>query len=340
MLGAVKAGRRVLTNIDGINPDAINAYLLARMGPTDDASKLGEVLTFHGDQMLKPGFFPDETTGDAETFVKPGDLLVIDEWALYFRARGKWPEGCNVEPFLRWHRHLTGKDGQATDVVIATQLPTDLHNSIRGLVQTTYKFRKLTALGAEGTYAYQVFQGHLTPKGGAFKVATGKYDPEVFPLYASSSAAKEGTHVELKTNKRDSIKGTWQWWAVVAGAPLLLVVGAVLLWVAWAGIGGDAPVPAVAGEAGSVAAAGAPATGAAPAPVAKSVWRIVGTVDGEFGRRVVVADKAGTTRLMLPGDFQFDEGRPVSGTVDGERATAEDRLPEGESQAFGVELGQ
>lgn len=326
---AVLAGRRVLSNIDGLDPDAVRGYCLDRC---DDASKLGEVINFHGEDALKPGFFPDESTGDSVTFVKGGDLLVFDEWALTFPRRGKEPAGCNVEAFLRWHRHLTGPGGEATDVAIGTQVPADININYRPLVARSYKFKKLTALGAEGTYAWLLFDGHLQPKGGHYRNGTGKYDPAIFPLYASSSAAKEGTHVELKTNKKDSVRGSWQFWAVVVGVPLMILGGLFWLYRTYTSIAEPAaPVaaPAVPGAAPGavpVAAGGVPVAAPAPSP-----WRIVGQVDGLEGSRVVIADDKGATRLLKPDGFSYDEGRPVTGWVDGRQVHAEDRLPSGSS---------
>jgi len=319
ILPAVLAGRRVLTNIDGINPDAIRGYCLQRV---DDASRLGEVITFHGDDALKPGFFPDESTGTAETFVRGGDLVVFDEWALTFPSRRKPQPGCNVEAFLRWHRHLTGPGGQATDVAIGTQVPADVNMNYRALIARSYKFKKLTALGAEGSYAWSLFDGHLQPKGGHYRNGTGKYDPEVFPLYASSSAAKDGTHVELRTNKKDSIWSGWQAWAAIIGPVLLFLGGAIGLWWVW---GDDEAAAAVA--ASSAVPPGSAAAAPAPVVVPKSPWRIVGHIQGNDGVRVIVSDDKGTVRVLTPGAFDFEGGRPISGLVDGQRAVAEERLP-------------
>lgn len=330
ILPAVMAGRRVLTNIDGINPDAIEGYCLQRV---DDASRLGKVIPFHGEDAQKAGFWPDETTAPGTTTVQGGDLVVFDEWALFFQRRGKEPNGCNVEAFLRWHRHLTGPGGEATDVAIGTQVPADVNNAYRALIVRSYKFKKLSALGADGRYAWSLFDGHLQPKGGQYRNGTGKYDPEVFPLYASSSAAVDGTHVELKTNRKDSVWSGWRPWAVVI-APFVLLGGGALglnhVMSSNAGLGGEETSVAVAGA--SPAASGAPLAPGSPAPAAAvSGWRIVGQIDGEQGARVIVADESGGVRMMKPDAFEFDEGRPVSGMIDGKKAYADDRLPQSAS---------
>ena len=324
---AILNGRRVLSNIDGLNQDAVRGYCLERVA---DAAALGSLHVFHGEDALLPGFFPDESTLPElarECVVQPGDLLVFDEWALYFPSSGPWPKGCNVEAFLRWHRHLTAPNGTATDVAIGTQLMGDLHRRIRGLVAKSYLFRKLTALGASGQYSWLLFEGSKQVKGTHYRNGTGSYDREIFPLYASSAAAKDGTHSELKTNRKESIWSGWQPWAVVVGAPLLMLGGAYALWDVYSG------GPAVTGAKGSpVVGGGAPGapsgSGAASSPMpSRSPWRIVGSIEGEFGQRVILADDKGATRIEKPMAFTYDQGRPISGTVDGLEVTAEDRLP-------------
>lgn len=332
ILPAIMVGRRVLSNIDGLDADAVRAYCLERV---EDASELGELVAFHGDDARKPGFWPDEDTPDAGTFVKGGDLVVFDEWALSFPRRGAWPDGCNVEAFLRWHRHLNGADGTATDVAIGTQLATDVHQNVRGLIVKSYKFRKLTALGAQGQYTWQLFEGHLQPKGGHYRTGTGTYDKAVFPLYASSAAAKEGKHVELRTNKKESIWSGWGAWAAI-GAPVVLIVGgSVALWSVFAGeADATVPAPPPGYQAG---APGASPGQAVPAPQPTSPWRIVGQIDAEQGARVIVANDKGSVRMLMPDQFDFDEGRPVSGYVDGQLTVAEDRMPSsGMAPAFQV----
>lgn len=322
ILPALAAGRRVLTNIDGLDPDACRAHLLDRGG---DPDKLGAAVVFHGEDALKAGFFPDEATESSGTVVQPGDLLVFDEWALYFPRRGNWPAGCNVEAFLRWHRHLTSPEGVSTDVAIGTQLATDVHQNVRGLIVKSYKFRKLTALGSAGSYTWQLFEGHLQPKGGYYRTGTGTYDKAIFPLYASSSGAKEGNHVELKTNAKESILSGWQAWGVMIGAPVLLLGGA---WFLYDTFSAQSDPAALAAQSAAPTAFGGPSAPPQAPAVADAPWRIVGIIDATGMVQVVVSNRDGATRILPATNFEFENGRAVSGLVDGQRAIAEDR-PDG-----------
>jgi hypothetical protein len=167
----------------------------------------------------------------------------------------------------------------------------------------------------------------LQPKGGHYRNGTGSYDKSIFPLYASSSAAKEGTHVELKTNKKESIWSGWQAWGVMIAAPVLVLGGGFALWSVFDGPPpvGDAPSGAPVKATGSPSASSGQA---ASLPVlSPSPWRIVGFIDGESGQRVILADEKGATRIEKPTAFQYDEGRPVSGVIDGLQVRSEDRLP-------------
>lgn len=311
VLPAVLAGRRVVTNIEGLDPDAVHDWCA---GKVTDPDKLGEVIKFSGEQAVKPGFFPTEEIPDTATFIKGGDYIVFDEWRLYWPRRGQMPSP-DLEPFLRWHRHLTNAKGHATDLAIGTQLATDVCQDFRGLIERSYKFRKLKAIGAPKLYSWDVFEGHLQPKGGAYKQGNGKYKPEVFALYKSYTA---GQGSEDNNDKRLSVFSK-AFIGAYAGGALLIVAGA---WGAYRFFSKPDVKPvavATAGPGGAIM----PVT---PAQPPRSEFRIVGTILGDQGVRVIISDDKGATRVLPPGGFEFDNGRPVSGRVDGKQVLAEDRV--------------
>ena len=311
---AVMAGRRVLTNVAGVDPDKVRAYCQGKM---DEPSRCGSVVLFDGRQATEPHFFPTEEIPDSETFVKGGDLIVFDEWRLYWPKRGKLPS-ADLEPFLRWHRHLVSADGVACDVAIASQLPTDIHMDFRGLVESSYKFRKLKSVGLNKAYAWDGYDGHLQPKGKAERKGNGTYRDEITALYSSYSTTKQAT--ELVTDKRMSIFGKSTVVMMVGGVVVAISAGWYIygFFTGGAGVIQAKPVAAGPGTPGQqIAAAQAPAN---------SSYRIVGQVVGDQGVRVIVLDKAGALRVLRPDGFTFDADRPVSGTVDGQRVVAEDRV--------------
>ena len=332
-LPAFRAGRRVLTNIDGIRPDEFTAYAIER---GDDPDQLGTIVQFHGDDAKKDGFWPTELTGDAETVVKGGDLVIFDEFKLTFPRRGKLPGTPKasednpspmspVEAFMRWHRHLTGEvQGQtvACDMVIGTQLISDVNDAIRGLIENSYKFKKLKSAGLAKAYVADCYDGHLQPKGEKTKSVNGTYKDEIFPLYKSYSGEKAAT--EVGTDARRSVVGKWLYYA--GGAGLLVAAWAIYTLVGFFTGAGTVPEAqaATAGTANPSAEPGIQAI--AQAAPAASAWRISGHLQSDGGVRVIVIHQGGALRVMPPDAFDFAEGRPISGVVDGQRVVAEDRV--------------
>jgi zona occludens toxin len=326
---AVLAGRRVVSNVDGLNANAIRAYCLEREKAwgVDHADKLGEVVLFHGEDSKQPFFWPTEATEKAglKTFIQPGDLVVFDEWAMFYTTGDKDDATAQVEQFMRWHRHLTHPTfGYATDLCIATQAISDFSRRHRPLLSKSFLFKKLDAVGAAGSYTWHAFDGKRQQH--SYQTGHGKYDKAIFPLYASSSAATSGNHGELKTNKKLSIWGGWKAYAAVLVPLALFGGGGVGLWSVWSDQPGNKAVMVAEATANGPSAT-ATASGAAVAPVAppNSPWRIVGQIDGDEGVRVIVTDEKGGVRMLKPDQFQFDHGRPVSGFVDGQRTVSEDR---------------
>jgi len=309
----VLAGRRVLTNVAGVDPAKVLAYCQARM---DEPSRAGRVVLFDGDSISQPGFFPTQDKSDDQTTVKGGDLLVVDEWKLYVPKRGKLPP--DVEPFLRWHRHLVGPNGEATDVAIATQIAQDVHMDFRGLIERSYKFKKLKAVGLNKSYAWQSYEGHLQAKGEAYKTGNGTYKDEITELYKSYAVEGEKGATELKSDNRVSIVGRGTYITVAVG----IVVVALSAWWIWRYFSGDG----FSGSSESVElqqpTLGVSALAAIPPA---SPWRIVGHVISDGGTRIILQGDDGAVRVVTPEGFSFDGSRPVRGYVDGSLVIAEDR---------------
>ena len=104
IIPAVKEGRRVVTNVDGIDSDAIRAYCHEKFDIAMD--KLGEVVHCTNDDVPKANFLP--YAQDADTFCKPGDIVCIDEaWRF-------WGTDCKLlaehKVFFREHRHFVHPD--------------------------------------------------------------------------------------------------------------------------------------------------------------------------------------------------------------------------------------
>lgn len=317
LVPAVLAGRRVVTNISGVRPDKVLEY--CRNKKPD--AELGEVVLFEGSQAKLPNFFPTEETGDENTFIKGGDLLIFDEWRLTFLNRGA-VGSIDLEPFLRWHRHLVDDKGRATDVIIGTQLITDIHRDFKGLVEGSFKFAKLSSVGLKGSYRYDVYDGSSQAKGTSVKTGNGRYKKEIYALYSSYDTEGEGK--ELNTDNRRSI------WS----SGLFMTIGGVVFIMAMGGWGVAhffagpeiKPVPGQTVSSGAALPAGAAASIPGVMQRPPSPYRIVGQVVADNGVRIVLADDKGSVRVVSPDGFDFDGDRPTYGVLDGQSVVADDRI--------------
>ena len=170
IIPAIKEGRRVLHNIPGLKDgDNFGTYPLI-----PDVN-----LTHDGDFRFSP---VSQAHADSHRYVKPGDLLVIDEFYLVrrvaedalsdfvlssrSRARtGDTPFIQHFNAFLRAHRHYTG-GGNACDILVLTQsdneLPACLQNCAeRTIVMKTHPIRT----GVMRALHFDGFQRQQTAKG-------------------------------------------------------------------------------------------------------------------------------------------------------------------------------
>lgn len=220
ILNALKMGRRVVTNISGINFEAIRDHL----GPLKDGSMLtpDKILQIQSKRISEPYFFFDPEVPH-ETVVLPGDLVCIDEvWAF-------WGTDCKLLPehqkFFRMHRHYTEQGtGTSCDLCIQIQDLMSLHRFIRGVLESTYKFTKLKTIGWSSGYRVEVYEGQRQRKASLVSVSVKKYDKKIFPLYQSY----EGGAGSEKTvdNRQNLFRNKW-----FLGSMTLGLVG--LIWFGW-----------------------------------------------------------------------------------------------------------
>jgi zona occludens toxin len=135
-----------------------------------------------------------------------GAIIVIDEcWAL-------WPAGLKAnnatdedKEFLFKHRHMTG-NGHATEIVLVTQDLAQIASFARAMVETTYRAKKLTEVGADNSFKIQVYTGSVTgnkPPESALVNTLGpfKYREKVWRYYKSQTRGS-GQSSEVRVDKR------------------------------------------------------------------------------------------------------------------------------------------
>ena len=166
---ALKAGRIVYTNIDGLNDEVCLEYLAFHCALTRD--QLSQQLIFMtNDQVLC--FW---------TFAEKGALIVIDEVQKYFNSKS-WSSQDNKD-FSAWadeHRH----DG--FDLIMMTPNLKKVDSGVRATMQMRYRYRKVNFFGDLVTKRYLVY----TYEGEDTKPLTNKpqsrtYDPAIFKCYKS-----------------------------------------------------------------------------------------------------------------------------------------------------------
>lgn len=310
VIPAVEKGRRVVTNIDGINGDLIRQYLVDKKKV--DINKLGTVLHVANDDVTKPGFFPDEHKPEIDSVVKPGDLVVIDEaWRF-------WETKSNISPehmqFFRMHRHYVHPDtGVACDVALLLQSVTDLHRTVRAVLEVTARTTKLKTLGLNKQYRIELYEGSKITKASRFQYFVKSYKKEIFPLYQSYSG---GSGNEKAIDARQNILKNPRLWIIAA---LLFVMCFFSYWYLKRFFSGET-LKAKSGDASSIVTANSVGTVSSnqSKPVVTDALRVAGTVYLSGHSYVVLADAAGRMRFESPDRF-VGEGSFIVGTVEGQK---------------------
>jgi zona occludens toxin (predicted ATPase) len=196
------AGRTVCTNIHGIQP--------AKIG--------GDVRIFCNEQTLEAGFWPNRQ-GDG--WCPNGSVIVFDELGL---AWGDVKLPSFVIAAFREHRHFTGPNGENVEIHLLTQSALDFPRAIRGLIEVTYHYKKLSALNASKTFRWVAYQGYSPLSKNEVSRGVGKYKPAIFDLYSSTANS-----ASVEPDKGRILGGLRSKLALVAVAVVLLIVGGARL---------------------------------------------------------------------------------------------------------------
>lgn len=325
ILDGIAQGRRVVTNVDGINGDLIRAYVSEKRGiPLD---KLGEVLHVTNEQCASPDFLPyydKSKSSHTDTTVQPGDLVCIDEaWRI-------WGTDCKLldqhKSFFLEHRHFVHPvTNVACDLVLMIQDMGTLHRFVRVVVAFSYRTHKKVSLFGTNTRQYSVeqWEGSKMTKGTRLSSHVKLYDKDVFPLYSSFKGGVDGKQATV--DRRQNVLFTPLNIVLAISVPIVFSASIWFLWryfhggMAGKGLGGP---QAAASAPRKPSGAPVPLQGAAgPSPRFQDASaRIVGDLVAGGQHWVVVADLSGKLRFMSPGDF-MGRGSFAFGTVDGQRVT-------------------
>ncbi len=310
---AVKAGRRVVTNVDGIDSEAIRAYCQDKYGIAPEL--LGSVVHCKNEDVGKADFLPYGENVD--TFCQPGDLICIDEaWRF-------WGTDCKLlaehKVFFREHRHFVHPDTKVCcDLVLMVQDISDLNRILKVVVEVTFKTTKIKTLGLNKTYRVEMWEGHKLAQKGRVAVENKRYDSQIFPLYSSYIG---GAGEELQVDDRQNVLKSPKLWILAA---IVIAVFSVSLYTV---IGffrgprkGEDISPAAVSQSPSQAAAVPASTPMRPQQMMSTSWRLVGTMQAGKTTYAVIQSTDGRMRLEHPSSFQ-NSGAAMIGEVDGERIT-------------------
>lgn len=190
ILPAIASGRKVVSNVYGLDKDKIYSYLL-RKNRKLTKEKLGDLVYVDNDKCLEPDFLP--SMENKEAFCKPGDLIIIDEVWRIWGSDKDIPK--NHRSFIAEHRHFSDHEtGLTCDLVVINQDVAQIPRFIKDRIETTYRMQKHVGLGFRNRYRVDVFQGIKLFKSNRTTYYQEKYDKEIFELYKSyeSNNAKEG----------------------------------------------------------------------------------------------------------------------------------------------------
>jgi zona occludens toxin len=235
ILGARRQGRRVVSNIAGLNDEVMRAILIEEGTP---AGLIGELVRVEHDKVKEAIFWrtdTDDKTGRVP-FINKGDVVCLDEiWRFYdgFGARDsdgkKLPEEC--KNFFRMHRQFPDPvTGLTCEIALITQDPADASRFVKGVVEQVFYMTKLTAVGMHNRYRVDIYAKKITRN--PIRSLQRSYNEKYFPCYKSHSQSEEGGAkvVERSADDRGNVLKGALFKVGLPLAGLLLVSGAFFTW--------------------------------------------------------------------------------------------------------------
>ena len=193
ILGALRIGRRVVSNVTGLHFEEMQAYLLLQ-GVAQDA--MGSILTVTSEEISARGFWPVPGT---DSILQPGDLLVLDECWRWMSAGAKIPP--DMFAYLREHRHAVSEGGVSSDIVLITQSIQDLDRKVRVVVEKFFVMEKLKRLGLTKQYTVDIYNGYKVDKRYCLRRIIRTYNKDFFAFYSSYDAkGAEEKEVDRRIN--------------------------------------------------------------------------------------------------------------------------------------------
>lgn len=330
IIPAISKGRRVVTNIDGIDSDAIRAYIHEKQ--SIPMEKLGFAVHVDNSRITEPNFFPCNyhALESADTVVKCGDLVAIDEAWRFWGVDCKISEEHRV--FFREHRHFVDSStGVACDLVFMVQDISDIHRILKVVIEMSFRTHKAKALGMNNVYNVSMWEGYRQHQKNVVQDWMRTYDKNIFPLYRSYASDVQGQ--EVASDSRQNIFADKR---LIFKIVFFLILCAFCVYRVFVFFN-DKIHPADQSQASTVSqlspshpSASVPVNTSQPLPEIASRWRIVGLIEVD-GFRSVVLESDGAIRLESITRFT-GYGSNLRGIVDGQEVTRFSGSPKTKSQ--------
>jgi len=193
---AVLAGRRVVTNINGLSEDELADFT----GVRDPI-----LVKVTEDQLRDIASYPTKDRPGA--IVQGGDLIVVDEAHNVFPATGSKGLDQDFLMYFRTHRHFTDEQGRATDIVFISQAINDIHVGIRRACEFVFNIRNMRAFGLAKRYKVIGYMGWRMSEKEYLTSSYKRYDPRIFKLYSSFAGGVNGSLAVVDDKQRIVTKG-------------------------------------------------------------------------------------------------------------------------------------
>lgn len=315
-------GRRIVTNVSGIEPQAILDYCVKHKKA--NIHDLGSVTVVNDSDVTKPDFLPykkskDDDYSGNDSFCKAGDLIVLDE---VWRFWGSDKDLSNEhKSFVAEHRHFVDPETkQSCDLVLLNQALDTIPRFIKSRIETTFRMTKLTMIGAKSRYRVDVFNGVKLFKSSKTTSYQNKYDKEIFNLYHSYNGGKGNE--STVDNRQNIFKQTKLWFLIIFF--FIVLIFAITRIYSFFNQGNDShssssePVQLHNNVGASNTQNNIPDR--KPEVATSKDWRITGTLVQSGSVYVVISDSSDNIRLINRSVFH-GRGLLMVGTVDGQRVS-------------------
>ncbi|EGI6779767.1 zonular occludens toxin family protein [Escherichia coli] len=311
---ACSSGRRVVTNIYGINRDKIHEYCIKKSKSGKD-TRLGDIVYVSNDDVKSENFFPYKDSLPEDTLCQYGDLIVVDEsWRIWDSDKSICE---NHRSFIAEHRHFTNiETGVCCDLVVINQEVSSLPRFIKARLDTTFRMQKHIAIGMKSRYRVDVFNGSKLYKSNKITSYQRKYNPDIFPLYKSY---ENGDGKELTVDSRASILGKKSLYFVVVAMIFIFVFSVGYLYRFFNGAAVKTDVSDSPSHDSNLRSVNL-VPDSQNIPKLSSTWRIVGKLEREGRSYVIITNNSGLVRMVPASTFNY-QGVLLTGIVDGELVT-------------------